>query len=233
VVARDEALPAVTVEYGTPPAAVPATPAGGDLREAAIPDPCGGAAGGVALRITLADPSGNVLRQTFDPAFVCVPVACGDGALDAEERCDDGNAADGDGCSAACVACAGGTCPAPTWRTLPDSARAFGAFDERVSWDQADGQCRGRGGHLATLSTEAEHAFVAGWAQGPLWIGATDQRREGDMVWVTGEPVGFARFALGEPDDRNGESDCVAIDRDGRWHDRPCRDRYGYLCEID
>ena len=36
-------------------------------------------------------------------ALLAQPLACGDGKLVPPEECDDGNAADGDGCSAACV----------------------------------------------------------------------------------------------------------------------------------
>jgi cysteine-rich repeat protein len=173
-------------------------------------------------------------RSTSDGCVACRFARCGDGHVREQvEACDDGNDVESDGCSSACVACGAAPCAAPIWRTRPGTSQAYGAFGEAVAWDEARERCRLRGGHLATLQDEAEHAFVAGWARQPLWIGAGDGRREGEMRWVTGEAVAFARFALGEPDDRNGQSDCVAIDRDGRWHDRPCFDAYGYLCEID
>lgn len=41
---------------------------------------------------------------------VDVPVGCGDGVVDADEECDDGRSADGDGCSSACAVETGWTC---------------------------------------------------------------------------------------------------------------------------
>ena len=43
-------------------------------------------------------------------AGACVPFACGNGALDASETCDDGNMVSGDGCSATCVTESGYNC---------------------------------------------------------------------------------------------------------------------------
>jgi cysteine-rich repeat protein len=39
-----------------------------------------------------------VVRYEGDP----LPVACGNGVVEAGEECDDGNTTDGDGCGAAC-----------------------------------------------------------------------------------------------------------------------------------
>jgi cysteine-rich repeat protein len=46
-------------------------------------------------------------------------VVCGNGILDPDETCDDGNQTDGDGCPAQCGAGAGGT-PSPTPTATPD-----------------------------------------------------------------------------------------------------------------
>ena len=56
--------------------------------------------------------------DTGDPDFRvgCLPGCqsyCGDGVVDDDEDCDDGNNTDGDGCQATCLnpVCAGSTCP--------------------------------------------------------------------------------------------------------------------------
>lgn len=41
--------------------------------------------------------------STGEPGFDPPPPVCGDGYLEADEECDDGNVADGDGCSAGCT----------------------------------------------------------------------------------------------------------------------------------
>ncbi len=54
---------------------------------------CAGGIGGMEICKTNA--AGN--------ACECQPTTCGDGILDPDERCDDGNNVDGDGCSADCT----------------------------------------------------------------------------------------------------------------------------------
>ena len=41
------------------------------------------------------------LAACNDQGFKATPV-CGDGSVDSDEECDDGNGADGDGCAADC-----------------------------------------------------------------------------------------------------------------------------------
>jgi cysteine-rich repeat protein len=50
---------------------------------------------------TTDDPTGG--GSTGEPGFDPPPPVCGDGYLEADEECDDGNVADGDGCSATCT----------------------------------------------------------------------------------------------------------------------------------
>ena len=57
---------------------------------------------------SVADPEGETEDDDADPIVEIEPPiivlnpACGDGNLDASERCDDGNGKNGDGCSASC-----------------------------------------------------------------------------------------------------------------------------------
>jgi len=61
---------------------------------------------------------GNGLCESGENALNCpqdCPAVCGDGVLEAGEQCDDGNTANGDGCSAGCaleVLCGNGVCDA-------------------------------------------------------------------------------------------------------------------------
>jgi cysteine-rich repeat protein len=173
-------------------------------------------------------------RWGGDGCVACRFPRCGDGQVRAGiEECDDGNQRDGDGCSAACVACVARPCRLPAWRQRPGSSHAYRLVEEPLGWDQARARCAQMGAHLAVLDGEAAHAFVAGWAHGGVWIGAHDREREGELHWVTGAPVVFSRFAPGEPDDATGQSDCVSLDSDQVWHDRPCWSRYAALCEVE
>ena len=79
------------------------------------------------------------------------------------------------------------------------SALAGGSQYELVPWTEgwhaAKADAEARGGHLATITSEAEWAeicrlFTPGELAG-TWLGATDKQSEGNWEWVTGEPFSF------------------------------------------
>lgn len=75
-------------------------------------------------------------------ASACEPVAeeiCGDGALNSDEGCDDGNSASGDGCSAACRVELGFECPRGPTNDNP-CVRVARCGDGRVN-ESLDEQC--------------------------------------------------------------------------------------------
>lgn len=55
------------------------------------------------------------------------------------------------------------------------------------------------GGHLVSIGSACENAFVSGIAGGWAWIGFTDQDSEGNFVWVNGEPVTYTNWCGDEP----------------------------------
>ena len=87
---------------------------------------------------------------------------------------------------------------------------------EGISWTEAKAQAEEAGGYLATITSSQENTFVSklidderfwGWHDiyshfGP-WIGGyqADGAREpdGGWTWVTGEEVGYSRWASREP----------------------------------
>jgi len=81
----------------------------------------------------------------------------------------------------------------PTTRA-PKDAIAFGGhhykviFDRSVAWHAAAKQCTTLGGHLVTIESAREMAFLRRLAgRSRLWVGATDEAAEGRWVWVNGK----------------------------------------------
>lgn len=78
---------------------------------------------------------------------------CGDGTLDAEEACDDGNAASGDGCTATCsvqaTTPAAQTCPGQTVHVWQLPVTVEGNTDSGAAAQK--GSCGGGGGRDAVL----------------------------------------------------------------------------------
>jgi hypothetical protein len=89
-----------------------------------------------------------------------------------------------------------------------------------------------RGGHLATITDEAEGAFVTSLAAGlDFWVGAFGKGGAETFTWTTGEPFAFRDFAPGVPVRRAG-SECLGAAPDG-WRNQNCRDALAYVFEID
>ena len=121
-------------------------------------------------------------------------------------------------------------CERPAWVVDPRTGSAYRRYVERVPFERAKAHCADRGGHLVTFSDLSEQAFVAGQFQGTFWIGAQMTDDHGRFRWLTGETVGHADFAPGEPN-YLGEQKCVALDVDRRWYNRLCSDRHSFICE--
>jgi streptogramin lyase len=77
-------------------------------------------------------------------------------------------------------------------------------------WDQSEAQSIALGGHLVTVNSAAENDFVfstfastanalAPTGTRSLWIGLNDIQVEGTFVWVSGQPVTYTNWILGEP----------------------------------
>jgi hypothetical protein len=124
----------------------------------------------------------------------------------------------------------GGTCErparAPTGAVVwPTNCHAY-LFVRSVgiSWDDAEAAARGLDGHLATITSAEENAFIfsilnreldAAYNPGPTdqwrgpWLGAgrdagSSDRRVG-WAWETGEAFAYAAWHLGEPNN-NGNN---------------------------
>ena len=76
----------------------------------------------------------------------------------------------------------------------------------------------GRTGHLVTISSAEENAYVASLITANTWIGFTDQDIEGTFTWVTGESADYTNWNSGEPNSLIGE-DFVEIYTTGYWND--------------
>jgi len=131
--------------------------------------------------------------------------------------------------------------PTPRKPIFPKGAVAYGghhymAVMKRVGWAEAVMECRKLGGHLATVESGGEGAFLRRIVgSGRLWVGATDSRREGTWLWINGRsvPKGSAIWDSGEPD--GGKSSNCASMTSGGMRDTPGAYSAvtGFICEWD
>lgn len=101
-----------------------------------------------------------------------------------------------------------------------------------VSWSQTESRAVALGGHLASITSQAEQDFINDTflSNDPStisWIGLTDEAQEGTFVWTTGEPLQYTNWAPGEPNNAYGLEDYVCVnwhhiynnDSKGTWND--------------
>ncbi|NUP05604.1 MAG: DUF4215 domain-containing protein [Polyangiaceae bacterium] len=181
----------------------------------------------------------------------CVTEFCGDGVDNdgALEECDDGNANDLDGCTTQCLVAT--VCNATefpggdSFEVDPFSGNCYVSYDtEMTTFSNAEAACVAAGGHLATVTSDAENEIVIS-VRNPLqnpWIGAKDDAVDTDAVfdWATDEAWGYTSFIAGQPDDDaafGGNGECLHInDAAGDWNDTNCDiDTFvvGRICEFE
>ena len=116
-------------------------------------------------------------------------------------------------------------------------------YDEVLSWKDAKEYCESLGGHLVTITSQAENDFVqalaSNGAQTNYYIGGTDEEKEGTWKWVTDEDFSYINLGVGEPSSVYYEDeDYLFIGKSiGKWGDvvniTSGVNSYGFICEYE
>lgn len=116
----------------------------------------------------------------------------------------------------------------------------YAIFKGKLTWWEAEAYCESMGGHLATITSQAEQDFIDNHLNidgARLWIGG--YRPEGlGFAWITGEPWNYTNWDIGEP---NNSSNVVAHEDSvclwpRKWNDlsyRNTSEQNGFVCEWD
>lgn len=79
----------------------------------------------------------------------------------------------------------------------------YQVFDEGLDWFEAKSKCEELGGHLVTITSQEEQDFVNDYVKNGnrinYWLGATDEKVEGEWEWVSGESFEYENWHSGEP----------------------------------
>jgi hypothetical protein len=107
-----------------------------------------------------------------------------------------------------------------------------------MDWHSARAECLSLGSDLPIVrSAEANeelatHAAKLGAYQ--IWLGASDEEKEGEWVWVDGTPVDPKGWANGQPDNwGSGEEFATLRTASAEWNDRSDYFESKFLCEGD
>lgn len=98
----------------------------------------------------------------------------------------------------------------PMFRWNPDSGgngHYYGVIEQPFDWAQAENASQALGGHLASVNSAAEQAFLVSlflsdespYRDRPLWIGLNDAAGTGTFTWSSTEAATFANWAGGFP----------------------------------
>lgn len=104
------------------------------------------------------------------------------------------------------------------------------AIDQQgMTWPAAEAAAEALGGHLATISSEAENSFAYDLAAAAgryqeIWLGGFQPQGsaepDGGWQWVTGEPFDYTNWAGGQPDDSGGLQDGLQFWFGPEWDDK-------------
>ncbi|MDF2695828.1 MAG: Cell surface protein [Labilithrix sp.] len=114
----------------------------------------------------------------------------------------------------------------------PATGHCYFRYDEPLSWQLARDRCVELGGHLATISNEAENMIayrVGANSTTRAWLGAS-KIGTATFEWVTGEPFSYVNWGEGDP---SGDGECMNFNTNypAQWNDRFCEEGKSYVCE--
>jgi len=107
-------------------------------------------------------------------------------------------------------------------RRVQFEGHSYQAFEGKVSWQEARKRCEKMGGYLCCIESEAkaEQKFVAALANGKyLYLGGTDEAKEGEWTWINGSPFVYTCWMGGQPSNWGGDENYLATYDEGEWVD--------------
>ncbi len=118
----------------------------------------------------------------------------------------------------------------------------YKVIESKVSWHQAEDQCRKMGGMLASVKSAEVNDFIVKLGESKcMWIGASDEIKEGEWLWRDGSKLSYTKWAANEPDNwYGGKEHWMVIGwpgaryADGKWGDTQGFSQElidGFVCE--
>jgi len=116
------------------------------------------------------------------------------------------------------------------------NGNTYMVFDRHVSWKEASEQCEEAGGHLLTVTSAGENAFVqslcANTSSSQYYLGA--EFNGGIWSWVSNESFVYKNWQNGVPDNSGSEVSRLTMQREnGRWKSETgeAMADIGFVCE--
>jgi len=121
----------------------------------------------------------------------------------------------------------------------PANGHTYQRFDTFLEWPAAKDACASLGGHLATITSQAENDWIQSNFGNNVWLGGI-KIQGWAWSWVTGEKWNYSNWAPGEPNNYCSNEIYVGMNQPGHapgtwddYDDAACGPISGltYLCE--
>ncbi|XP_045211380.1 perlucin-like [Mercenaria mercenaria] len=102
------------------------------------------------------------------------------------------------------------------------------------TWINAKNVCELDKAYLAEIGDERENTFIHGLITDNLnvWLGGTDLSTEGEWIWINSHSdMTYTKWRPTEPNNSAHDENCLEMDKNGLWNDRPCHYVQKYVCE--
>ena len=116
---------------------------------------------------------------------------------------------------------------------LEFGGHSYALIQESVTWHVAKQRCEAMGGYLVCVETPEEDRFIDRICQGShVWLGGTDEEKEGEWRWVNGQPMTYKNRAFAYVfDNAGGIQHHLHFAPGGLWDDVAGGDRHFFICE--
>ncbi|KAL4617320.1 macrophage mannose receptor 1-like [Arapaima gigas] len=104
------------------------------------------------------------------------------------------------------------------------------------NWHDAETYCTNQNGHLASIHSEEEISFLSAHMTRSSWVGLNDIQTEGTYVWSDGTPTDFLLWDHNQPDNWQGNEDCIQVrgvdhSNPGTLNDQFCTSTFPFICK--
>jgi hypothetical protein len=117
---------------------------------------------------------------------------------------------------------------------LPFKDKWYRVVLGNFTWSDAKADAESQGGRMVSIASEEEMAFCTKLTGRAIrvWVGASDDAKEGEWKWVDGTPVNKNFWAGGEPNNGMGAENWAELRYNGKINDTYKNDRVdGYIME--
>ncbi len=128
-----------------------------------------------------------------------------------------------------------------------NNSYAYIPNENSIAWSVAKTQAEGVffegvAGHLATVTSAEENGFIVenilpfAQAENHYWVflGGTDEEKEGTWKWITGETWTYQNWQADEPDNTTSYNNLAYYTSEGLWYDfYNSSTEYGYIIEFE